>query len=96
MLAAVIVSVSFWKQTVNVRASHTFDVSVKLSFDVEILQTPKQLSHDDSDILLSKYARLHLGFRVMLRHNSSPDVMAERTRSEHEPPEQYLHKLKTA
>jgi hypothetical protein len=38
----------------------TFDITVKLSLVVEVLETPQNLPHDDGDEDLVKGTRLHL------------------------------------
>ena len=77
----------------------TFDIAVQLSLGMEILKPPEELTDDDGDILLSEDAGLHLQGRVLLESKGQSgggnrDRMGDRpgglTRSEHEPPEQYL------
>lgn len=45
----------------SVRAlERTFDITVQLSFRMEILETPEELTDNDGDVLFSEDAGLHL------------------------------------
>jgi len=41
----------------------TFDVSVEFSFGMQIFETFEKFSHNDCDVFLSEYTRLHLNIQ---------------------------------
>ena len=70
------------------KISVTFDISVEFTLNVEIFKATKEFANDDGDVLFSENTGFHL--RCL---NTLVTIHAEeRTKSEHEPPEQYLYK----
>lgn len=62
---------------------------MKLPFGMQVLQTSKKFSYNDRDVLFAEYTRLHLNMEYYL-NGEEHDMLNILTRSEHEPPEQYL------
>jgi len=69
------------------RVSFTFDIAMKLALGMKVLQTTKELACNDGDVLLSENAWFHLFCRL---GRDCPVNTAKPTRSEQDPPEQYL------
>jgi hypothetical protein len=44
----------------NRRKSQTFDISVELSFRMQVLQTSEQFPYNNRDVFFAEHARLHL------------------------------------
>ena len=70
----------------------TLDIAVQFSLRMEILKPPEELTDDDGNVLFSEDAGLHLqeSKSGKSHRNRVGDGRGRLTRSEHEPPEQYL------
>ena len=69
-------------------AGFTFDISMQFAFLVKVLQALEKFPNDNRNIFFAEDSGFHL-------FDSTSGIgrsrRAERTRSEHEPPEQYLY-----
>jgi hypothetical protein len=65
----------------------TFDVPVEFTLHVEIVKATKEFANNDGDVLFSE----NTGFHLRRMNTLDTKRAGERTRSEHEPPEQYLY-----
>ena len=65
---------------------------MELSLDMQVLKTPQKLPHDDSDVFFAEYSWFHLSILI---NESAVSERAGLTRSEHEPPEQYLQYVRS-
>jgi hypothetical protein len=71
----------------------TFNVTMEFALRMKILKPAKKLSDYDRDIFLPKDPGFHLRARSIHETFRCRDQL---TRSEHEPPEQYLNIFKSA
>lgn len=67
----------------------TFDISMQFAFLVEVLQAFEKFPNDDCNVFFAEDSGFHL-FDSTSGMGGSRGT--ERTRSEHEPPEQYLYR----
>lgn len=85
MLAAV--ESNHKRGTAWIRNVHTFDIPVQLPFHMQVLEPTEQFADYNGYVFLAKHSRFHLKGN---EHNRVAKQGVSRTRSEHEPPEQYL------